>query len=141
MPLRIVNLSDGSVTEFKPAPQRTITGNICGGGWSVVIGWLGAGRIYYHERFSTTKEDGLTVGDLASGARRVFPFFDVQHLRNAGDGFLIFSTWVELEEGGRTSLLFLLDTATGDTWPLFAGTAAAVPGVEVVSETSGFGGV
>ncbi len=136
--IKIVDLLDGSVREFKLAEQRPINGG-CGGGWSMIAGWLGNSRIYYHERYSLRKEDGVTIGDPTSGRRTILPFFNVQHLRNAGDGLLVFSTWAPGSDG-ETAVLFLIDSATGENWPLFAGSGATFAGAEVVSETS-FGGV
>lgn len=106
----------------------------------MVIGWLDNNTVVYHERYSANKQDGITVGDLGTGARRVFPFFDVQALAPAGDGFVVFSTWVPSEKSS-TYVLFLLDTKTGDAWPLFEGVQAAWQGSGQIVSMSIFGGV
>ncbi len=141
IPIQIVDLTTGAVTTFAQAPQRTDVGGGCGGGWSMVIGWFDSDTLFYHERTSRNKQDGITLGHLGSGQRTVMPFFDVQSLTSAGDGLLSFSTWIWDEDGPGEPILFLVDPVTGDTWPLFTGNAAAWPGSGQVVSATGFYGI
>jgi hypothetical protein len=120
--LNLLDIASGQPSKFRRAPQRQLPGR-CGGSWSKVYGWLDSTHIFYHERSSSTKEDGITIGDLATSKRKVYPFFNVQDLTSPAPGLLSFSTWVS--EPGRTyAVTFVLDTATGQAVPLITGTGA-----------------
>ena len=80
-------------------------------------------RIFYHERSSATKEDGITIGDLRTGARRVLPFYNVADLHSPAPGMLSFSTFVYFDDL-VFSVTFLADTNTGDSAPVFTGGGA-----------------
>ena len=120
--LTVVDLASGQAFKFARAAQRQLPGK-CGGSWSKVWGWLDPSHVYYHERSSSAKEDGITVGDLATGKRVVYPFFNVQDLTSPAPGLLAFSTWVS-EAGQSFTVTFVLDTVTGQAMPLVTGSGA-----------------
>jgi len=121
-PLNVLDLATGQVTEFKRAPQRQLGGR-CGGAVSRVAGWLDASHVYYHERSSAGNQDGITIGDLKTGARRVLPYFNVRDVSSPAPGFLSFATYQAIGDL-QFSVTFLLDTATGDAIPMFVGDGA-----------------
>jgi hypothetical protein len=112
-----------TVRSLPRAPQREVGGR-CGGTWSVVTGWLDEQTVFYHERSSSNGEDGITLMDTGSGARQVFPFFDAQDIYTPAEGMLSFASWSYVEGGGVIGTAFVLDVASGDFLPLFAGSGA-----------------
>ncbi|MFN0147739.1 MAG: hypothetical protein ACKVT1_14620 [Dehalococcoidia bacterium] len=120
--LNLFDVGSGRASKFTRAGQRELPGK-CGGGWSQVFGWLDGSRIFYHERSSSGRQDGVTIGDLATGKRVVYPFYNVQDLTSPAPGLLSFSTWVSDAERSYT-VTFVLDTATGQAMPLVTGTGA-----------------
>jgi hypothetical protein len=121
-PLNVLDLANGQAAEFQRAPQRQVGGS-CGGAVSSVAGWLDASHIYYHERSSAGNQDGITIGDLKTGSRRVLPYFNVRDVSSPAPGFLSFATYQVMGDLQFT-VTFLLDTATGDAVPMFAGDGA-----------------
>jgi hypothetical protein len=119
----IVDLRDGTVFKSQRPPQRELPGK-CGGSFSQVNGWLGESRFFYHERSSSTGQDGLTIVDMASGTRTLLPLFNVQDVSAQANGLLSYATWAAIDTASFT-VSFLLDPATGDSLPLFVGGGAA----------------
>jgi hypothetical protein len=119
--LTLVEVESLEKVRLARAPQRDLGGK-CGGSWSPVAGWIDEHTAFYHERSSSDRQDGITVVDVRTGERKVFPFFNVQDIAHAGNGLLVFSTWVE--GAGDRTVTFVLDTRTGEAAPLFTGSGA-----------------
>ena len=122
-PLNLLDARTGKVVEFVRAPQRQIGGK-CGGTFSRSSGWIDDTHIFYHERSSSSREDGITIGDLRTGARKVLPFFNVADLSSPAPGLLSFSTWAGYDDL-NFSVTFIMDIATGDSMPVLTGAGAA----------------
>jgi hypothetical protein len=120
-PLRGLDLTTGEPLDLPRAPQRELAGS-CGGGWSSVNGWLNDNTVFYHERSSSNRQDGITFLDIRTGARRVLPYFDVQDMRRVSPGLITFSTWSSAGDGDVVT--FLLDVASGEAAPLVTGSGA-----------------
>ena len=117
--LTLLDLANSKASKFTRAPQRELPGK-CGGSWSQVFGWVDGSRIFYHERSSSSRADGVTIGDLATGKRVVYPFYNVQDLSSPAPGLLSFATWVSEKERSYT-VTFVLDLGSGQAMPLVAG--------------------
>lgn len=122
-PIHILDTSTSSVTQFARAEQREIGGK-CGGTFSRSNGWVDEQYIFYHERSSAKRQDGITIGDIRSGERRVLPFFNVQDLSSPASGLLSFATWAGYDDL-VFSVTFLVDIATGESVPIYTGAGAA----------------
>ncbi len=120
--LDLVDLRSGVRRELARAPQLPPVGR-CGGNWSRVNGWLDANRFFYHETNSSSNENGITVVDIRNGQRRLHPYFNVQDAQSPAPGLISFSGWV-WSEGISATVVFLLDTESGDAVPMFAGAGA-----------------
>jgi hypothetical protein len=115
-PLRVVDLRDGSMRELPRAQARTQIGGSCGSGASQRSGWIDSTRVVYHESFAENRaNNGITLVNLADNTRRVFSFAFVQDLQLAAPGLLSFTS------GDAT---WLLDLATGESWPVAVGAGA-----------------
>jgi hypothetical protein len=122
-PINILDVQAGTVSTFERAPQRELPGK-CGGTFSRTNGWLDETHIFYHERSSSNRQDGITVGDIRTGARRVLPFFNVQDLSSPAPGFLSFATWAGYDDLAF-HVTFLVDVASGDSVPIATGAGGA----------------
>ncbi len=122
-PINILDVTTGAVTPFALAEQREIGGK-CGGTFSRSNGWIDEKHIFYHERSSAKRQDGITIGDIQTGERRVLPFFNVQDLSSPAPGLLSFATWAGYDDL-VFSVTFVVDLATGDSLPVYTGAGAA----------------
>ncbi len=122
-PINILDVATGAVTPFARAEQREIGGK-CGGTFSRSNGWVDEQHIFYHERSSAKRQDGITIGDIRTGERRVLPFFNVQDLSSPAPGLLSFATWAGYDDL-VFSVTFLVDIATGESVPIYTGAGAA----------------
>jgi hypothetical protein len=125
--VRLLDLRTYAYTEFKRAAQQELGGR-CGGVFGQTAAWLDNGRIIYHEGYALQRwENGLTIGTLATGARRVLPFANVTEIVVINPSLVAFTTgdWLELEDGQLAiSLTWLLDVPSGEARPIVTGTAA-----------------
>lgn len=124
--VHVIDLATGATRELQRARQRSDFGGRCGGATGALSGWLDANTVFWHESYAAKGENGITLFDLRSGSRRIFPFFTVKDLRAAGSsGLLTFVTW-ESEAGQPPfPLTWLLDPRTGDARPVSAGDVPA----------------
>jgi hypothetical protein len=120
-PIRTVDVASGTLREFPRAPQLPVLGR-CGGASGKLSGWLEGEHVVYHESYAASGGNGITIGDLRDGSRRVLPFWSIQELNVVAPHTLSFSTW---EGAGDVSfqLSWLLDTDSGVARPVAVGSA------------------
>ena len=61
--------------EFARAPQLPVGGR-CGGASGKLSGWLDSAHIIYHESYAAKGSNGITIGDLRDGSRRVLSYWN-----------------------------------------------------------------
>jgi hypothetical protein len=123
--LRILDLRDGSLRTFERADQRPpVEGCGCKpGGGGKRAAWLDDETIVYHEANAAAAPfNGLTIGRLADGNRRVIPMLSVEDIAVVGSGLLSVTTGWGWD---RLTWVWLLDMASGDAVPVTPGQGPA----------------
>jgi hypothetical protein len=121
--LRILDLRDGSLGTFARADRRpAIQG--CGFGGGRRATWLDDETIVYHEVSAAGSFNGLTIGRLADGSRRVIPLVAVQDLEVVAPGLLSVTTGWGFD-GIPWAITWMLDMASGDAVPVTPGQGPA----------------
>lgn len=120
-PIRTLDIATGALREFARAPQLPVLGR-CGGASGKLSGWLDPTHIVYHESYAASGGNGITIGDVAGGSRRVLPFWSIQELTVVAPHTLSFSTWEGVNDTSF-QLSWLLDTDSGVARPVAVGSA------------------
>jgi hypothetical protein len=122
-PLQTISLRDGSRATFQRAAPKPVNGGGCGAGMGRLAAFLDATHIVYHEQFAVRGQNGLTIGNLIDGSRRVLPFGNVVDLQVVASGVVGFTTWEQMD-GEQRPVSWLLDVASGEARPIAAGARA-----------------
>jgi hypothetical protein len=123
-PLQTISLRDGSRATFQRAAPKPANGGGCGAGMGRLAAFLDATHIIYHEQFAVRGQNGLTIGNLADGSRRVLPFGNVVDLQVVAGGVVAFTTWEQMD-GESHPVSWLLDVASGEARPIATGARAS----------------
>ncbi|MEX0783105.1 MAG: WD40 repeat domain-containing protein [Dehalococcoidia bacterium] len=122
-PLRIVDPETSAISEFQRAPQPSQPGNMCGGSIGKLSDWLGGGRVVYHESLAAKGSNGITIGDLRTGQRKVLSFWNIADLDAIGPDLVTFTSFEQINDVSF-QLTWLLDTTTGEARPVAVGMEA-----------------
>ncbi len=123
-PLRIVDLANGAMREFTRAGRIVEPAGKCGGSVGQLVDVLDNGRIVYHESLAAKGSNGITIGDVATGQRRVLSFWNIADLDAIGPDRVTFTSFEQMNDVSF-QLTWLLDTTTGEARPVAVGTEAA----------------
>ncbi|HEX6032194.1 MAG TPA: hypothetical protein VFY90_12255 [Tepidiformaceae bacterium] len=122
-PLWIVEPETGAVREFERARRIVEPAGKCGGSIGRLVDILNGERIVYHESLAAKGSNGITIGDLRTGERRVLSFWNIADLRTIGPDRVTFTSFEQMDDLGF-QLTWLLDTRTGEARPIAVGTGA-----------------
>jgi hypothetical protein len=122
-PLWIVEPETGAVREFERAPRIVEPAGKCGGSVGRLVDILNGARIVYHESLAAKGSNGITIGDLRTGARRVLSFWNIADLRTIGPDRVTFTSFEQMDDL-NFQLTWLLDTSTGEARPVAVGNGA-----------------
>ena len=123
-PLTIVDLNSGATREFQRAKRIVEPAGKCGGSVGQLVDVLDNGRIVYHESLAAKGSNGITIGDLATGHRRVLSFWNIADLEAIGPNRVTFTSFEQMNDLSF-QLTWLLDTSTGEARPIAVGAEAA----------------